>query len=157
VNPESPASAAAQPPVPRNLPRQRWALAEPHPEAAAALAKAARLPLVLAELLVARGITQAQEAFAFLNPEPAHLNDPFLMLGMNEAVARLERAIAAREPVLLYGDYDVDGTTAVVLLKTARLAFMCLTGCWRVTACNPACWKRLAPTAFAWLSRWTPA
>jgi single-stranded-DNA-specific exonuclease len=119
VNPESPASAAAQPPVPRNLPRQRWALAEPHPEAAAALAKAARLPLVLAELLVARGITQAQEAFAFLNPEPAHLNDPFLMLGMNEAVARLERAIAAREPVLLYGDYDVDGTTAVVLLKTA--------------------------------------
>jgi single-stranded-DNA-specific exonuclease len=73
----------------------------------------------LAELLIARGITQAQDAFAFLNPEPAHLNDPFLMLGMNEAVARLERAIAAREPVLLYGDYDVDGTTAVVLLKTA--------------------------------------
>jgi single-stranded-DNA-specific exonuclease len=41
------------------------------------------------------------------------------MLGMNEAVARLERAIANREPVMLYGDYDVDGTTAVVLLKTA--------------------------------------
>ena len=118
MNPD-PASAAAQPPVPRNLPRQRWVLAEPHPEAAAALAKTARLPLVLAELLVARGITQAQEAFAFLNPEPAHLNDPFLMLGMNEAVARLERAIANREPVMLYGDYDVDGTTAVVLLKTA--------------------------------------
>ena len=94
-------------------------MAEPHPEAAAALAKAARLPLVLAELLVARGVTQAQDAFAFLNPEPAHLNDPFQMLGMNEAVARLERAIANRDPVLLYGDYDVDGTTAVVLLKTA--------------------------------------
>jgi single-stranded-DNA-specific exonuclease len=94
-------------------------LAEPHPEAAAALAKAARLPLVLAELLVARGVTQVQDAFAFLNPEPAHLNDPFLMLGMTAAVERLERAIAAREPVLLYGDYDVDGTTAVVLLKTA--------------------------------------
>jgi single-stranded-DNA-specific exonuclease len=94
-------------------------LAEPHPEAAAALAKAARLPHVLAELLAARGVTQAAEAYAFLNPEPAHLHDPFLMLGMNEAVARLERAIALREPVLLYGDYDVDGTTAVVLLKTA--------------------------------------
>ncbi len=74
---------------------------------------------MLAELLVARGITQPAEAFAFLNPTPAHLHDPFLMLGMTAAVERLERAIAAREPVLLYGDYDVDGTTAVVLLKTA--------------------------------------
>jgi single-stranded-DNA-specific exonuclease len=84
-----------------------------------ALAKAARLPQVLAELLVARGVTQPAEAFAFLNPEVAHLHDPFLMLGMKAAVERLERAIALREPVLLYGDYDVDGTTAVVLLKTA--------------------------------------
>jgi single-stranded-DNA-specific exonuclease len=106
-------------PASRRLLRQRWTLSEPHPEAAAALAKAARLPVVLAELLVARGITQPAQAFAFLNPESAHLHDPFLMLGMKEAVARLERAIALREPVLLYGDYDVDGTTAVVLLKTA--------------------------------------
>jgi len=101
------------------LPRQRWIVAEPHPEEAAALARAARLPQVLAELLLARGVTQADEAFAFLNPEAAHLHDPFLMLGMEPAVARLEQAIAARQPILLYGDYDVDGTTAVVLLKTA--------------------------------------
>jgi single-stranded-DNA-specific exonuclease len=74
---------------------------------------------VLAELLTARGVAQPAKAFAFLNPEPAHLHDPFLMLGMTAAVERLERAIALREPVLLYGDYDVDGTTAVVLLKTA--------------------------------------
>ena len=106
-------------PAQRTLPRQHWIVAEPHPEAAAALAREARLPLVLAELLVARGITQAAEAFAFLNPEPAHLHDPFLMLGMAAAVERLERAIAAGEPILLYGDYDVDGTVAVVLLKTA--------------------------------------
>jgi single-stranded-DNA-specific exonuclease len=105
------------PALPR--PRQHWTLAEPHPEEAAALAKASRLPLVLAELLVARGIQQAGEAYAFLNPALANLHDPFLMLGMKEAVERLERAIALREPVLLYGDYDVDGTTAVVLLKTA--------------------------------------
>jgi len=103
----------------RLLPPQRWVLADPHPEDAAALAREARLPLVLAELLVARGIASPAEAFAFLNPEPAHLHDPFLMLGMTAAVERLERAIAAREPVLLYGDYDVDGTVAVVLLKTA--------------------------------------
>jgi single-stranded-DNA-specific exonuclease len=94
-------------------------MAEPHPEASAALAKDARLPQVLAELLVSRGIAAAREAFAFLNPELAHLNDPLLMLGMEAAVCRLESAIAQQEPVLLYGDYDVDGTTAVVLLKTA--------------------------------------
>jgi single-stranded-DNA-specific exonuclease len=100
-------------------PPQRWLLAEPHPEESASLAREARLPLVLAELLVARGIATAAQAYAFLNPEPAHLHDPFLMLGMAAAVDRLERAIAARETVLLYGDYDVDGTVAVVLLKTA--------------------------------------
>jgi len=121
--------AAQQPVAPPNLqasplpalsrPRQHWTLAEPHPEEAAALAKAARLPLVLAELLVARGIQQASEAYAFLNPALSHLHDPLLMLGMKEAVERLEQAIALHEPVLLYGDYDVDGTTAVVLLKTA--------------------------------------
>jgi single-stranded-DNA-specific exonuclease len=103
----------------QSLPRQRWSYVEPHSAEAIALAKAARLPQVLAELLTARGVTGAAEAFAFLNPEIAALHDPLLMLGMREAVARLEQAIAAREPVLLYGDYDVDGTTAVVLLKTA--------------------------------------
>ena len=108
-----------QPGMVHSLPRQRWSYVEPHSAEAIALAKAARLPQVLAELLTARGVTGAAEAFAFLNPEIAALHDPSLMLGMNEAVARLERAIAQREPVLLYGDYDVDGTTAVVLLKTA--------------------------------------
>jgi len=105
--------------LPRTHPRQRWNIVATDRAAAEALAKAARLPQVLAELLVSRGITQAAQAHAFLNPEASLLNDPFLMLGMTIAVERLERAIAAREPVLLYGDYDVDGTTAVVLLKTA--------------------------------------
>jgi single-stranded-DNA-specific exonuclease len=100
-------------------PRQRWVLVEQHPQQAAELASFARLPLVLAELLIARGISESRAAHAFLNPEISHLHDPMLMLGMSEAAARLDRAIDAREPVLLYGDYDVDGTTAVVLLKTA--------------------------------------
>ena len=98
---------------------QRWILPEPHPAEAAALAGEARIPPVLAELLIARGITGAADAFTFLNPESGHLHDPFLMLGMDRAVERVERAIASREPILLYGDYDVDGTVAVVLLKTA--------------------------------------
>jgi single-stranded-DNA-specific exonuclease len=105
--------------LPRNLPRQRWTLTETNHAVAEALEKEARLPQVLAELLVSRGITEAGQAYTFLNPDATQLNDPFLMLGMTTAVERLERAIADHEPVLLYGDYDVDGTTAVVLLKTA--------------------------------------
>ena len=100
-------------------PPQRWILAEPNPEPAETLSREARIPSVLGELLLARGVTSAAEAFAFLNPETSHLHDPFLMLGMERAVARIEHAIESREPILLYGDYDVDGTVAVVLLKTA--------------------------------------
>jgi single-stranded-DNA-specific exonuclease len=114
-----PRAEQAGPAAVRTFPRQRWVFVEAHPQQAEQLANSARLPLVLAELLVARGITEAHAAFAFLNPDLSHLHDPFLMLGMKAAVERLEAAIARREPVLLYGDYDVDGTTAVVLLKTA--------------------------------------
>ena len=99
-------------------PRQRWILAEAHPQEAEALAESARIPIVLAELLIARGICTSGDAFAFLNPEVAQLHDPLLMLGMQAAVERVEAAIERKEPILLYGDYDVDGTTAVVLLKT---------------------------------------
>jgi len=112
------AGAEAARPASRKSPRQRWIVSEPHPSAAA-LAQQARIPPVLAELLLARGVEHASDVFAFLNPDFTHLHDPFLMRGMSESVERLERAIAAREPILLYGDYDVDGTTAVVLLKTA--------------------------------------
>lgn len=103
----------------RVYPRQRWELTLSDPERAAALAQAARVPQVLAELLLARGVTDALSAHAFLEPDVAQLHDPMLMRGMEAAVERVERSISAREPILLYGDYDVDGTTAVVLLKTA--------------------------------------
>lgn len=102
----------------RRLPAQRWVFAESDREAAAQLAREARIPEPLAALLTERGIATAAEAQAFLEPAADQLHDPYEMLGMTAAVERLERAIAAREPVLLYGDYDVDGTTAVVLLKT---------------------------------------
>ncbi|MBT9329728.1 single-stranded-DNA-specific exonuclease RecJ [Acidipila sp. 4G-K13] len=86
---------------------------------ASALAHDAGLPLLVAELLTARGVRSAAEAERFLHPQINHLLDPFTMLGMRTAVERMQRAIAAREPILIYGDYDVDGTTAIVLLKTA--------------------------------------
>ena len=98
---------------------QRWVLNPSHNAQAADLAAAAHIPLVIAELLIGRGIESASEASRFLNPHIEHLCDPFQMLGMTAAVERLELAIQRRETILLYGDYDVDGTTAVVLLKTA--------------------------------------
>jgi single-stranded-DNA-specific exonuclease len=99
--------------------RQRWQITTPQPEEAAQFARDAKLPLVVAELLLARGINTADAANSFLNPDIDQLFDPFLMLGMAAAVDRLELAIQRCETILLYGDYDVDGTTAVVLLKTA--------------------------------------
>jgi single-stranded-DNA-specific exonuclease len=114
-----PPTAAASSPQPLFAPPpQRWVLASPDPRAAE-LASNLRLPQVIAQLLIARGIDTPEAAEAFLNPHIHQLHDPFLMRGMAEAVARIERAIANRETILLYGDYDVDGTTAVVLLKTA--------------------------------------
>ena len=76
-------------------------------------------PPSIARLLVTRGIAGDVSADAFLNPTLDHLHDPYLLLGMAPAVVRIEQALAASEPILIYGDYDVDGTTATVLLKTA--------------------------------------
>ncbi|MEO5936991.1 MAG: single-stranded-DNA-specific exonuclease RecJ [Terriglobales bacterium] len=96
----------------------RWQLKSCDDDAATALAASSDLPPALARLLLQRGIDSAERAAAFLQPALAHLHDPFAMLGMTAAIERLERAIAAKERVLIYGDYDVDGTTAIVILKT---------------------------------------
>ena len=82
------------------------------------LAGALELPEIVAELLASRGIASVEEASRFLHPSLDQLHSPMEMLGMREAVERLERAIASREPMLIYGDYDVDGTMATVILKT---------------------------------------
>ena len=73
----------------------------------------------LALLLATRGIVDGDSAARFLNPSLAHLHSPYLMTGMKAAVDRLDAAIERKEPLLIYGDYDVDGTTAIVVLKTA--------------------------------------
>jgi single-stranded-DNA-specific exonuclease len=77
------------------------------------------LASILARLLVMRGITDAETADRFLAPSLSHLHSPYLMLGMKAAVDRLDAAIERKEGILIYGDYDVDGTTAIVILKTA--------------------------------------
>src|SRR5258708_35647613 len=74
---------------------------------------------VLADLLVAGGIEEPEVAARFLSPELGDLHDPLLMSGMRAALDRLEAALERKEKILIYGDYDVDGTTAIVILKTA--------------------------------------
>ena len=71
---------------------------------------------VLAELLVQRGVSSFEEARLFFRPSLDRLHDPFLMKDMDAAVERLRRAIVSGEKILVYGDYDVDGTTAVALV-----------------------------------------
>ena len=75
-----------------------------------------RLPAVL---LAQRSITDPEQAARFLQPELSQLHDPYRMLGMKRAVERLRRAIHQQERILIYGDYDVDGTTGVVVLRKA--------------------------------------
>ncbi len=70
----------------------------------------------LANLMVQRNITSAEEATAFFNPSLDYLHDPFLMKDMNIAVDRISTAVKKNEKILVYGDYDVDGTTAVALM-----------------------------------------
>ena len=73
----------------------------------------------LAGLLVQRGIDSPESAAAFLSPSLDRLHSPYLLTGMKAAIERLNAAIERKEGILIYGDYDVDGTTAVVILKTA--------------------------------------
>lgn len=80
------------------------------------LAEALRLSSTLSLLLVQRGISSIDEAQKFLRPNLNNLHDPFLMPDMAKAVARLNRALGNKERILIYGDYDVDGTTAVALV-----------------------------------------
>jgi len=99
--------------------KSQWHLAGKTSEAAGQLERELALPPSIACLLVCRGVETVAAAKAFLHPSLDQLHDPYKMLGMDKAVARLRAALLAQEPVLIYGDYDVDGTVATVLLKTA--------------------------------------
>ena len=97
----------------------RWLLADAKPGQAEALAQALGISIPAARVLECRGYRDAASASRFLHPSLDDLNDPFRMLGMRAALDRLRRAIARRETILLYGDYDVDGTASVVIVKKA--------------------------------------
>lgn len=97
----------------------RWTL-KPKPDAKklADLTAALQVDDVIATLLLQRGIETFEDAKRFFRPSLSDLHDPFLMKDMDKAVARIQKAIANKENILVYGDYDVDGTTAVALMSS---------------------------------------
>ena len=99
----------------------RWIFPKTQPDLQAAdrLRRELNLAPLVARLLTIRGFSDPAAADRFLHPKLDHLHDPRLLADMGKAVERLRRAIASREKILIYGDYDVDGTMAVVVLLTA--------------------------------------
>jgi single-stranded-DNA-specific exonuclease len=96
---------------------KRWAVREnADVDATETLAASLNIDPVLSTLLLQRGIKSYDEARYFFRPDQRHLHDPFLMADMEKAILRIETAISAGEKILIYGDYDVDGTTAVSLV-----------------------------------------
>ncbi|MEO8887206.1 MAG: single-stranded-DNA-specific exonuclease RecJ [Mucilaginibacter sp.] len=96
---------------------KRWAIKEmPDANTVNNLAGILNIDTVLSTLLVRQGISTYEEARYFFRPDHRHLHDPFLMQDMEKAILRIEQAINSGEKILIYGDYDVDGTTAVALV-----------------------------------------
>lgn len=98
---------------------KRWIVREHDTERVASLARVLGVSPTVAALLISRGCDDEISAKSFLQPSYDQLHDPYLMQGVAEAVDRLLRAIDNAEPILVYGDYDVDGTTGTALLLRA--------------------------------------
>lgn len=97
----------------------RWLIPEIDPQKCGELAASLGIQPLTARVLINRGFGDPLSARRFLTPTIEHLHDPHLLTGMREAVDRLRLAIANHEKILIYGDYDVDGTVSVVILKKA--------------------------------------
>jgi single-stranded-DNA-specific exonuclease len=96
---------------------KRWAIRDKADEQEVnQLAAILNIDPILSTLLIHRGIRDFDAARLFFRPDSRHLHDPFLMKDMEKAILRIEEAMAAGEKILIYGDYDVDGTTAVSLV-----------------------------------------
>ena len=102
----------------------RWTIKpKPAKEQVQQLAQELNVDSLVATLLIQRGITSFDQAKTFFRPSLDHLHDPFLMKDMDVAVNRIENAIANQENILVFGDYDVDGTTAVSLVASYLKSF----------------------------------
>ena len=96
--------------------QKNWNILESNNVVVSKLSKALNVSEIVAHLLVLRGITTFEEAKSFFRPEISHLHDPLLMKNMQKAVDRIQTVISNGEKVLVYGDYDVDGTTSVAMM-----------------------------------------
>jgi single-stranded-DNA-specific exonuclease len=108
----------------------KWVLAESDNEAASRLAESAGLPLIVAKLLVNRGITGPDAAERFLASDLSRLSDPGIFSHMSKAVDRIRMAITANEKIVVYGDYDVDGVTGASLLYLALRQLGAMVSCY---------------------------
>ncbi len=97
--------------------QKRWNIRKHDANAVNALASELNVKPLIAALLIARGHYTAEKALSFLNPSLEHLHDPLLLKGMREAVDRIQKAVDNKEKIMIWGDYDVDGTTGTVLLR----------------------------------------
>ncbi len=95
-----------------------WKIKPCNPELRRQLSRALGISEVLAQILLNRNITSAQEAQAFLNGDFASLHNPYLLKGMKKAVSRIKKAISKGEKIMVWGDYDIDGITACALLMS---------------------------------------
>ena len=103
---------------------KRWILREDYDkEVVKKLAEALGVDEIIATLLVERGVTTYEEARCFFRPSLDQLHDPFLMKDMDRAIARINEAVRRHERILVYGDYDVDGTSAVALVYSYLSTF----------------------------------
>ena len=96
--------------------QKNWNILESNNTVVSKLSKALNVSEIVAHLLVLRGIKTFDEAKSFFRPEISHLHDPLLMKNMQKAVDRIQTVISNGEKVLVYGDYDVDGTTSVAMM-----------------------------------------
>lgn len=103
---------------------KRWTIRKHNADAVNALARELNVTPLVAALLISRGHDTPEKAYAYLNPSSEHLHEPYLLKGMREAVDRIQRAVASGEKIMIWGDYDVDGTTGTVLLRK----MLCLLG-----------------------------
>ncbi len=98
---------------------KHWKIKKPDVAGVKKLSQFLNVSPVVAHLLITRGFTDEESAQKFLKPSKEQLNNPSLLLSMNDAVRRILRAIESGEKILIYGDYDVDGTTGTVVLRKA--------------------------------------
>jgi single-stranded-DNA-specific exonuclease len=99
------------------MPEIRWTYRpQPAPAIVQELSKSIGIDESLAYLLAQREITNYEDAKLFFRPKLEHLHDPFMMKDMDRAVERLDKAISNEEKIMVFGDYDVDGTTSVALV-----------------------------------------